>query len=166
MLPLWLVPKAIADPRQEVERRNPTAVNPSNTVPALIRNQALALGLADLRGSTVAWQGAKGRRLSLQRKRETAIAAKHSTFTIKSTFSVHIQAGYCYRPLHNTSLIDAQVFSLLWEHALLPIAPKILPPVTDIVIPSTHLDSGKARPAYWVIKKSNLLLTRIDDGYL
>jgi hypothetical protein len=102
-------------------------------------------------------------------KREAVIATKHPTLTIQSTFPDHIQARYCYRPRHNTSLIDAQVFSLLRKHALLPLAPTVLPPGTDILIPSTHPDAGKARPAYWVIKKANLLtgdhVVRILDAF-
>ena len=50
-----------------------------------------------------------------------------------------------------------QVFNLLREHALLPIAPKVLRPDTDILIPSTAPGNSSSRPKYWVIKKRNLL---------
>jgi hypothetical protein len=83
--------------------------------------------------------------------------------------SSRFAARYCYWPRHNTSLIDAQVFALLREHALLRIAPRVLPPGTDILIPSTQPDAGKTTPAYWVITKSNLLtgdhVARILDAF-
>jgi hypothetical protein len=81
-------------------------------------------------------QVAKRRRLAMRCKREAVIATKHPTLTIQSTFPDHIQARYCYRPRHNTSLIDAQVFSLLRKHALLPLAPRSSLPAR---ISSSHL---------------------------
>lgn len=68
-----------------------------------------------------------------------------------------MQARYCYRPRHNTAHIDLQVFNLLKEHALLPLAPQVFPPDTDILMPSTAPGNTHSRPAYWLIKKRNLL---------
>ena len=56
---------------------------------------------------------------------------------IPSPHPIQVQARYCYRPRHNTAHIDLQVFNLLREHALLPMAPQVLRPDTDILIPST-----------------------------
>ncbi|RSH85470.1 hypothetical protein EHS25_004866 [Saitozyma podzolica] len=132
---------------------SPPALSSGNPVPPPFLIPALALGLAD--------------------QMETALMQTRTLpitpVTITSTFPDHIQTRYCYRPRHNTSLFDAQVFARLREHALLPIAPKVLPPGTDILIPSTQPDAGKTRPAYWVIKKSNLLtgdhVARILDAF-
>ncbi|RSH94141.1 hypothetical protein EHS25_003944 [Saitozyma podzolica] len=155
---------------------SPPALSSGNPVPPPFLIPALALGLADQMKTA----------LMQTRTREAAMVIKHPTrespattcassqlpvtpVTITSTFPDHIQTRYCYRPRHNTSLFDAQVFALLREHALLPIAPKVFPPGTDILIPSTQSDAGKTRPAYWVIKKSNLLtgdhVARILDAF-
>lgn len=77
--------------------------------------------------------------------------------TIRSHLPSQVQARYCYRPRHNTAHINSQVFALLQEHALLPLAPKILRHDTDLLIPSTAPGHGHSRPAYWLIKKKSLL---------
>jgi hypothetical protein len=46
---------------------------------------------------------------------------------------------------------------LLKEHALLPLAPTVLPRNTDLLIPSTAPGNAQSRPAYWLIKKKSLL---------
>lgn len=76
---------------------------------------------------------------------------------VKSLHPDQVQARYAYRPRHNTKLIDRQVFMLLRENALLPIAPVVARPDVDLFIPSTAPGNALTRPAFWVIKKKNLL---------
>jgi hypothetical protein len=59
-----------------------------------------------------------------------------------------------------------QVFNLLREHALLPLAPKVFPPNTDLLIPSTAPGNAHSRPAYWLIKKKSLLTAAQVDRIL
>jgi hypothetical protein len=80
-----------------------------------------------------------------------------STELVQSTYPHQVQSRYCYRPRHNTAHIDLQVFNLLKEHALLPLAPQVMRADTDLLIPSTAPGHTRSRPAYWLIKKRNLL---------
>lgn len=80
-----------------------------------------------------------------------------SIAVIPSHLPSQVQARYSYRPRHNTSQIDRQVFALLKENALLPIAPMVVRPDMDLLVPSTAPGNDNTRPAFWVIKKKNLL---------